>query len=648
MDAAEIRWRFRSAIRDQIDLARVPFGLIPRLPETSSVPLSSCRPGFSCTPVTRDDWRGTESEMLSRWSKRLINKANKIVDNRLSYFDLQDVDHGNPINWHRDHSAGLDVPVRLSVLTNYRDFAEFGDCKLVWEPNRHHQLVVLARAYIATDDFRYAKKASELIRSWIDANPFGYGMNWKSPLEIGIRLINWVWAIDLLIGSRAIGESLWRDIQGTVYLAVWEIRRKYSRGSSANNHVIGEAAGVFFASCYFQNFPNSNRWADEAQGVLEREIQRQTFVDGCTKEHAFGYQYFVIQFLIICMRAGEESGRPFSSQFKSRLHSMFQFLNELSLDTGGTPQMGDCDDGYVLDLGELPSQARDFLSVGAYIFDDSSLVSSATSESVFWMTGQTSQHAPEHRQTAESKAFFDSGYFLLRSRRMSVLFDCAALGHGNLAAHGHADCLSILLSVDGDAIFVDPGTYDYFTYPEARSYFRGTRAHNTAEIDGRSQSEMLGPFLWGRPANAKVLEWEDENSYTTAHGEHDGYMALSDPVLHRRKLCLDKADNELLIVDRFSASAPHTVRLHFHLDPSCDIELISTNNVRISNQQNAIFLRSSAARLELIRANPDIEIAWFSNGYHKKEPSTCIVFEQDMNTDCKIESVVTLDSKSRF
>ncbi len=47
---------------------------------------------------------------------------------------------------------------------------------------------------------------------------------------------------------------------------------------------------------------------------------------------------------------------------------------------------------------------------------------------------------------------------------------------------------------------VDPGTYAYHEDEPARARFRSTPYHGTVNFGGRSQSEMRGPFLWGRHA----------------------------------------------------------------------------------------------------------------------------------------------------
>ena len=204
----------------------------------------------------------------------------------MSYFDLQEKHLGDPIDWQKDHSTEISGPLRQSIFIDYRDFEHVGDCKLVWEPNRRHQLVVLARAWKITGQIKYAEKIVTLMTDWIRANPFGYGMNWKSPLEIGIRLINWVWAIDLTKSCKHFDTQSWSDTLDAIYLSIWEIQRKYSRGISANNHLIGEAAAVFISTSYFSFLPNAGSWRAEAKQLLENEILVQTYSDGCTREHA--------------------------------------------------------------------------------------------------------------------------------------------------------------------------------------------------------------------------------------------------------------------------------------------------------------------------------------------------------------------------
>jgi hypothetical protein len=103
-------------------------------------------------------------------------------------------------------------------------------------------------------------------------------------MELSIRLINWVWAIDLIQESGLFAGGFRARVLRSLYMHLWEITRKYSRGSSANNHLIGEAAGVFVATSYFQNLPNGKVWRKQSKDILEREIISQTYPDGCGRE----------------------------------------------------------------------------------------------------------------------------------------------------------------------------------------------------------------------------------------------------------------------------------------------------------------------------------------------------------------------------
>src|ERR1051326_9532527 len=96
--------------------------------------------------------------------------------------------------------------------------------------------------------------------------------------------------------------------------------------------------------------------------------------------------------------------------------------------------------------------------------------------------------------------FPDGGWTVWREAGLLVTFDHGPLGLGALAAHGHADALSVTIWRGTDGIAVDPGTFAYQEDAAARARCRGPPVHSTVHFGGRSQSEMLGPFLWGRRA----------------------------------------------------------------------------------------------------------------------------------------------------
>ena len=83
MDAAEVAWRIKSLARDQVDSVRIPLGLVPKLRHEQQFPLASFEPGFQCSPITPADWQGPLSKQQIEWRRRLLEKADLILQNKL-------------------------------------------------------------------------------------------------------------------------------------------------------------------------------------------------------------------------------------------------------------------------------------------------------------------------------------------------------------------------------------------------------------------------------------------------------------------------------------------------------------------------------------------------------------------------------------
>jgi hypothetical protein len=657
MSPNEIIWRLQSKIRDNIDRLRFPLGLYPALKD--AIPIKSksgMESKFRVSDIEIGEWASAKEESDEyRWYTHLLQQADEIVRNRITFFNLRDHYLGDPIDWNKDHGSGKRAPMQFAPSIDYRDYRITGDCKFVWELNRHHHLVILGRAYRASGNVKYAMAAIKQLETWLDQCPFGRGMNWRSPLELGIRLINWVWALDLLKESGVYSEDFQRRIVHSVYLHLWEISRKYSRGSSANNHLIGEAAGVFIATCYFKNLRNGYRWQEESREILSREIIVQSYPDGCTHEQAIGYHLFVLQFFLIAGIVAKGCSIEFPPEYWARLEKMLEFLGKLTEGGASLPIFGDCDDGYVLDLGGDRGDYQELLAAGAVLFGRSDFKRWAGKypEACRWLLGKRSR---ERFQSLEvnsnepdltSHAFPESGYYLLqcgnkRSKdHISVLFDCGELGFKSIAAHGHADALSFSMRAFDRDVFIDPGTYDYFSFPDWRNYFRSTRAHNAVMVDDLDQSVMLGPFLWGEKAQARCLRWEPHEQGGIVMGEHNGYTRLPDPVSHRRTLYLDNESKLLTIKDEIITEKSHRITICFHLSETVSLSQIGSNIFELKvNPRGLRFELDSGLKVHLFRGEDNPIWGWMSKGYHQKVPALSIIgqaISEGRNTyTCKV------------
>ncbi len=633
MSFDEVVWRGRSAAREALDLVRIPTGIYPKLAPPAA--FNDVARGFTVVPTG-------PAEFPDEMRQRLIDKAERILDHRLSFFQHEDLHLGDPINWHRDWNQGLDAPVRPCPLVDYRVAEDSGDCKQVWEANRHHQWVVLGRAYQVTRDERYAAGFWQQFESWLDANPFGHGMAWKNPLELGVRLINWVWALDLVRGYTP-PEPLWGRVHAALHQHVWDLCRKFSQGSSANNHLIGEVAGTFVATAYFPHLPDSEATQRVTRSILEREIHSQLFESGCSKEQALGYQFFSLQFFTICAKVADWTGQPFGEPYMNRLQAGYRFLAEVAQGGEELPWFGDKDDGYVLDLGDYSHDVCAVIDLYRVLFKGQQ---HTTHESAYWLSGvPLRQGEAEHPPTTlKTRAYADAGHYFMQSgsgeTRVSMQIDCAPLGYGLLTAHGHADALAFTLRLGGKHMLVDPGTYDYYTYPEWRHALRRTINHNTVCIDGRDQSEMKGLFLWGRQAHTQCLEWFDDDQRSVLQGRHDGYEIGEDPVQVSRRFEYDKAGRTFLIEDKLTAEDEHDYASALHFHPDCNVT-VDGNIIRASRCGQSLEIQApEGVALETYHGDEEAKLGWFSETYHSRQPCTTVIARTGFRGNCRFSYTI--------
>ncbi|MGH3171772.1 MAG: heparinase II/III family protein, partial [Trebonia sp.] len=302
--------------------------------------------------------------------KRLVLAADEILAGRWDVLGVTRQDMAAP-DWFLDPLSGQRAPqAGYCFGINHRDQAVTGDVKQVWELSRHHHLTVLASAYAVTGDCRYAERAAHHLRSWWSENPFLSGIHWTSGIETGIRLISWVWIRRLLDG--------WDEVQGLFERNELALRQIWwhqtylsgfrSRGSSANNHVIAEAAGQLAASTAFPWFAESPAWADESADLLRREVASNTFPSGVNRELAFDYHGLVAELGLIAGIEADLAGRPLPDSTWQTLGHMLDVTAACLDGRLQAPRQGDSDDGRALVIASPESNRWEaLLAVGQAI-----------------------------------------------------------------------------------------------------------------------------------------------------------------------------------------------------------------------------------------------------------------------------------------
>jgi hypothetical protein len=633
MSVAEVGWRVRQSASARLECWGV--GL--------------ARDAHAGTAACGSPWVSPLPRQVS--ASAYVEAAERTLAGRWDILSLRDCRIGFPPRWNRDHKTGVEAPLDFGKDIDPRNERIVGDVKYLWEPNRHLELVTLAQAWHLTREPRFADGAHCLLSSWLEQCPYPRGPNWTSSLELGIRLVNWACAWHLLDGQ--VLRQRWLR---AIYQHCHFISRNLSRHSSANNHLIGELMGLFVASVTWPLWPESARWRENARAELEAQAKKQIGADGASREQAFWYHHAVADSLLLCLLFGRATGNDFSAEFAQRLERMLEFIAAV-MDAGGhVPMVGDADDAVMVRFSPEPdfSPYRSLLATGAVLFGrgDFKALAGRFDDQSRWLLGDKAAerfHAlPPMKDRPARLAFPEGGYYVLGQdfggpREVKALVDAGPLGYLSIAAHGHADALAFTLSVGGNPVLVDPGTYAFHGERRWRDYFRGTSAHNTVRLDRQDQSVPGGDFLWLKHARARCGRFETGAVRDLFEGVHDGYLRLDDPVLHRRRIEFDKPGMTLEVRDTLECAAEHFVEIHWHLAEHC----VATSS------GHCVHVQGAGARLRIdcpreldapavVVGQDDPPLGWTSPRYDCKTPSPVIVCKGRVGANTTLVTLFTI------
>ncbi|MFV5994853.1 alginate lyase family protein [Streptomyces sp. NPDC056231] len=577
---------------------------------------------------------GTIAAVPPDAAKRLIAEADRLMYGHAEYFGVVRDDLADP-DWWCDPKTGRRAPSGYAFDVPYRNEDAVGDIKQIWELSRHQYLTVLAAAYAITGDERYAERVAAHLRSWWAANRPLRGVHWISGIELGIRLLSWVWIRRLLDGWP--GAAGLFEGNPVAVKQIWHHQRWLaafpSRGSSANNHVIAEAAGQFAAACAFGWFPSSARWRADALRSLERHLRGNTFDSGLNRELATEYHGLVLELGLAAVAEADAAGRPVPASIRLVLLRMTDALAAIVDSRLRPPRQGDADDGHGLVVdGAGTDRWASLLATGNAVFGRLDWWPAVTGTDVRTplLAALIRPTAPAVSRPASRPAHFaDAGMTILRGPA-EIWCRCDGGPHGflSIAAHAHADALSVEVRHDGVDVLADPGTFCYHGQPEWRQYFRSTLGHNTLQLDGGDQSVSGGPFLWTRHARSNVLVADTSGASDGGTvrwcAEHDGYQRS----VHRRQVDLTAASQELRVVDEVRGPR-RAVHLAFHLGPAIAADLVGNRAVltwtRDGEDRSAALDLPGQLCWRAHRGESDPPLGWYSAGFGRKEPTTTLV-----------------------
>jgi hypothetical protein len=312
-----------------------------------------------------------------------------------------------PIDWQLDFKSGYrwresvwhkDVPLGHKCGV---------DIKVPWELSRMQHLPVLAFAYrMAMDQVRpksdenepdasiffevpevYAGEFRHQVLDFIAANPPRFGANWKCPMDVAIRIVNWLVTWDFF---RAQGVTFDPPFESLFIRSVYEHGRHIVENLEwtemhRGNHYMANVAGLFFAAAYLPRTRETDAWLAFALQEIIAETERQFHPDGSHFEASTSYHCLAAEIVVYATALAlglppekiealkgydhhdfrgrarlkpapmkrfplgdNHSGCPFPSWYIERLERMAEFIVHITKPEGPIVQIGDNDSGRLL------------------------------------------------------------------------------------------------------------------------------------------------------------------------------------------------------------------------------------------------------------------------------------------------------------
>jgi len=602
--------------------------------------------------------KGTEGHQYDmKINHKEIEEVKEKINSKINYFfngpdtnNLINMINKNfnyePIDWHLDFNSGYrwDKDIWYKKL-KYGCNAGV-EVKNPWELSRFHHLITLGQAYLITKNEKYSLEYLFQIVDWIINNPPFFGINWRSILDVALRVSNWILGFSFFKGSKFINKKFLLYLFKSIYIHGKHIVNNLEYYSITSNHYLSNISGLFFVGEIFNDFAIGKKWSDFAITELKKEIDKQVYEDGVNFEASTCYHRFVLELLFFpilfkikkskdfrdkdYMEIGE---KLFGKKFINKIFKMFEFILFALKPNGNLPQIGDNDNGRIFILSKCETlDMRYLLTFGAIFFKEKKfkIKEYGFSKEALWIFGKNGfkvwdQLKYNYLSNVESKSFIDAGLYIMRKNDNYFIASCGQNGQNGNGGHAHNDKLSFELFTREKEIIVDPGSYLYTALPEWRNKFRSTSFHNTLMIDNQEQNRFKFNNLFSLEDDSRVIvnKWKTTSNYDYLEAEHNGYNRFHNGMIHKRQFVFNKKENYWLVKDLVNGKGKHILDLYFQLRPGINFKIDNKNLTA------CIYLGDRCLNvLPLFKKSMSLSVeeGWYSGGYGVKTKSKILKY----------------------
>ena len=426
-----------------------------------------------------------------------------------------------------------------------------------WCLNRHACWPILAKAYLATGEVRYAQELAGEIADWCTKNPEPPRAVWPRafspwrPIEAGIRMGSpWPDTFFMLVRHPDVFPD-------DVMLAMVEAMRGHAnylrKFPTTGNWKTMESNGLFHVGVLFPEFKDAAEWRKLGLARQQEELKAQVYPDGPQIELTPGYHNLALSMFVNTLRLAVLNKVAVPDDYKEVLERMFAVNMWNMMPDRTTPDLNDSG----------REGAVDMLKDGLALFP----------EHADWKWIVTD--GKEGTAPVRCSYFFPyAGWAIMRSGwdrdARCLIMEGGPFGYG----HQHEDKLSFILYAYGSRLVAEAGIFPYFESP-SRRYSIDAEGHNVLSVDGKQQHRK------GRSRNTYVtkspldLNWRStpevdyvEGSYGRGKDETWGNDNVRGFV-HTRRMLFAKPDYWILIDTVVPPDdREHVYETTFHLDAS--------------------------------------------------------------------------------
>jgi hypothetical protein len=395
-------------------------------------------------------------------------------------------------------------------------------------------------------------------------------------MDVGIRITNILLAIEFL-EEKVLDDRFLKEFLITVRLHGLFIRNHLeNKDRLVSNHYLANLVGLLMISLRFPFLKESSTWKKFALQELFIQLYKQVYPDGVDFESSTGYHLLVLEFYLFSLLTCKRAEVPIPRQFEEKIKKMAHFeLCAINHDLRVT-QIGDDDSGRLFNFYDLPPHYHGYiLDIASLLFSDSKFKLSKEKADlitlfIFGSTGVKKWLSFSKLENIfQPHLFNDAGWAILRDNTNYCFFSCGPVGQGGKGGHSHNDKLGIVLILDGNKIFVDPGTFAYTSKPKWRNKFRSIHYHNTLMVDENEQNgldsgifELISQSI---PNLGNIVT--NVNNIVVS-----GKLLYEKGFMHSRKIKMVKGVPSIEITDKITGNGEDRVFkavIIFNLAPGC-------------------------------------------------------------------------------